>query len=164
MFALSLRFAAERLPIGDFGFGRLRVHAELACQTSDHDLEMALPQAADEGLRQLAVVLVMERRILLVQLVQTGRQLVLFSPLFHFHRHRDHRLRERNLRQHETFILGRERVVRVGIAQLRDHANVAGMQLRHLDPLFPDRDAQVIQLFRGFPRRIPDILSVLDRP
>ena len=125
---------------------------------------MALPEAADQRLGQLAVVLMMEGRVLLVQLVQTGREPILFAPLFHFHRHRDHRLRERNLRQDEAFILGRERVVRVGIAQLRDHANVAGMQLRHLDPLFPDRDAQVIQLFRGFPGRVPDILAVLDRP
>src|SRR2546426_7816357 len=57
--------------------------AELPRQASDHNLEMTLAESPNEGLGQLAVVLVMERGIFFVQLVQAGRQLVLFAALLH---------------------------------------------------------------------------------
>src|SRR3989440_5016722 len=53
--------------------------------------------------------LVLERRILLVQLVQPVRELFLFAALLHFDRLRDHRLGEGDLGEHDRVVLGRDR-------------------------------------------------------
>src|SRR5204863_8358878 len=89
---LSLRFSAERFAGGDFGFCGLRVDPELPRQSPDDDLEMPLTESPDEGLGKLAVVLVMERGILFVQLMQPGRQLVFLPALLYLDGDGDHRL------------------------------------------------------------------------
>src|SRR5213078_4635142 len=48
----------------------------------------------------------------------------------------------------------------VRVAQLGDDADVAGVQLRDLDPLLADGDAEVIELLRELARRVPDFLTV----
>ncbi len=103
--------------------------AELPRQPPHHDLEMPLAESPDQRLGQLAVVLVMEGGILFVQLVQPGRQFVFLAALLHLDGDGDHRLGERDLRQHEPHVLGRQRVVGMGVAELRHDADVARMQL-----------------------------------
>ncbi len=136
--------------------------AELPRQSPDDDLEMPLTESTDEGLGQLAVVLVMEGGILFVELMQPGRQFVFLAALFHFDGDRDHRLGERDLGQHQPHVLAGQRVVGVRIAQLRDYADVARVQLRNLDPFFSETDAKMVQLFGRLARRVPHVLPVLD--
>src|SRR5207245_11010233 len=163
VFRLRLVLAAERLAIGDLGLCRLGVHAELPRQAPDHDLEMALTESTDERLSQLAVELVVEGGILFVQLVEPGGELVLLAPLLHLDGHRDHRFGERDLREHEPLVLGRQRVVGVRVTQLGDNADVAGVQLGNLEPVLAHGAAQVIELLGEFAWSIPDILPVPDR-
>src|SRR5207237_9550151 len=86
--SLPFVFATERFAVRHLGFRGLRVDAELPCEPTHDDLEVALAQAADQRLSQLPVVLVMESRVLFVELVQSGRELVLLAALLHFHGHR----------------------------------------------------------------------------
>src|SRR2546425_13291265 len=66
VFALPLGTRLERLAVRDLRLPDHGMHAELAGQPSDDDLEVALPQPADQRLPQLAVELVLKRGILLV--------------------------------------------------------------------------------------------------
>ena len=143
---LPFRPAPQRLAIGDLRLADQRVHAELPRQTSHHDLEVPLTQAADQRLSQLRVVLVVERRILLVQLVQPRGELVFLAALLHLHRDRDHGLRERDLGQHDLVRLGGKRVVGMGVAQLGHDADVPRVQLGDLGALLAHRHAQVVEL------------------
>src|SRR5690606_32429228 len=58
----------------------------------------------------------------------------------------------------------RERIVRVGVLQLRDHADVPGPQSVHLAPLLALGNRQVVQLLRSIPFGVVDFLPVGDRP
>ena len=98
-----------------------------------------------------------------MELVQSGRELVLLAALLHFHGHRDHRLREWNLRQDQAFVPGGQRVVGVRVTQLGDAADVARVQLRHFDPLLADRHTQVVQLLADVARGVVDVLPVFHR-
>src|SRR5262249_108707 len=144
LLVLPLPFALtpQRFAVGDLRLPDDSVHAELAGQAPHHDLEVPLAQAADQRLAQLGVVLVVERRVFLVQLVQAGRQLVFLPALLHFHGDGDHGLRERDLRQHDGTRLRRERVVGMRVAQLRYDADIAGVQLAGLRALLADRYAE----------------------
>src|SRR5205814_4043543 len=98
---LAFRPGAERLAVRDLRTPDVRVHAELARQPPDDDLEVPLPQPADQRLPQLARVLVLERGVFLMELVQPVRELLLFPSLLHVDRLGDHRLRARDLGQHD---------------------------------------------------------------
>ena len=63
--ALPLGPALEGLPVSDLGLGHQGVHAELAGQPPHDDLEMALPQPANQRLAQLGIVLVVEGGVFL---------------------------------------------------------------------------------------------------
>jgi hypothetical protein len=83
--ALPFRHAPESLPVGHPGPGELGVHAVLAGQAAQQDLQMALAHPVNQGLAQLRVVLEVEGGVFLVELVQPGRQLVLFPALLDHH-------------------------------------------------------------------------------
>ena len=161
---LSLRPRLEGLAVGDLRLPDHGVHPELAGQPTDDDLEVALPQPADQRLPQLPRILVLERRILLVQLVQPVRELFLFAALLHFDRLGDHRLGEGDLGEHDRVVLGRERVVGVRVSQFGHDADVPRVQLGDFDPILPHRHAEVVQLFDCLTRRVVDVLAVLDGP
>src|SRR5256884_9181512 len=108
---LSLRPRLEGLAVGDLRLPDHGVHPELAGQPTDDDLEVALPQPPDQRLPHLPRILVLDRRILLVQLVQPVRELFLFAARLDFDRLGDHRLGEGDLGEHDRVVLGRERVV-----------------------------------------------------
>src|SRR5207247_1249014 len=84
---LALALPPERLAIGDSRLRSHGVHAVLPGQPAHDDLEMPLAQPADQRLLQLRVVLVRERGVLLVQLAQAVRQLLLLAALLHPGRH-----------------------------------------------------------------------------
>ena len=121
---------------------------------------MPLPQPADQRLLQLAVVLVLERRVFLVQLVQPVRELLFLAPLLHLDGFGDHRLGEGDLVQDDRVLLRRQRIVGVRVTQLRDHPDVPRVQLGDLHAVLPHRDAQVVQLLHGLARSVVDVLAV----
>ena len=121
---------------------------------------MPLSQAADQRLAELGVELVVEGRVLFVELVQAGRQLVLLPPLLHLHGHRDDRLGEGDLGQDQRVLPRGQGVVGMRVAELGHDADVPGAQLGDLGALLPHRHAQVVQLLHGLAGRVPDVLAV----
>src|SRR5438094_8591428 len=134
-----------------------------ARQPPHDDLEVPLPQPADQRLPQFARVLVLERGVFFVQLVQAVRQLLLLPPLLYVDCFRDHRLGERDLGQHDGVLPGGERVVGVGVPQLGHGADVAGAQLGDLESLLALRDAQVVQLLHRLAGGVVHVLAVPHR-
>ena len=69
----------DRLPVGDQHLLGLHLDAELALQPLGGDGQVGLAHAAEQGLVGLVVALDGERRVLLLQPVQGGHQLVLVA-------------------------------------------------------------------------------------
>ena len=61
---------------------------------------MALATPPDQGLPQLGIVFVVEGRVLFVELMQPGGELLLFAPLLDLNGQHREGLRERDLGQH----------------------------------------------------------------
>ena len=68
---------ADRLPVGDLGTADVGVDVELAQQAVDDHLEVELAHPVDQGLPGLLVGLDLERRVLLGEPREAGRELLL---------------------------------------------------------------------------------------
>src|SRR5688572_18669577 len=69
-----------------------------------------------------------------------------------------------DLREANGVLARRECVVGMRVPQLRDAADVARVKLRHLDPLLPLRNRQMVELLGPAARRIEHILAVDHQP
>ena len=74
--ALLADGGADLLAVGDPGSGQLSVHAEAGLQLGAQHVDLDIAGAGDDGLVSLGVVDHVEGRILLVELVQAGAQLL----------------------------------------------------------------------------------------
>src|SRR5690606_19371337 len=104
--ALPFRLLADRLTVRDARRLRRDVDAVLVLQPLDLHVEMQLAEPADDGLTDLRVVAAVERRVLLVQLLQGGADLVLVRTAGRADRNGDVRLRELDGREHERPLRG----------------------------------------------------------
>jgi hypothetical protein len=132
---LRLRGGGDGLAVGDGGPRELGLHAVLAPEPRELQLEVPLPHAAHHGLVRLGVVGHGERGVLVVQPVQPRLQLVLGLAGRGVRGEVHHRLGELELRQPHRVLARRERVVGVRVAQLGHAPHVAGPEPRHLHPV-----------------------------
>src|SRR5690606_17306332 len=89
-----LRRAADRLAVRDLRLADVRLDLELATHTVDEDVEVELTHTADDGLAGLLVQAHAEGRVLLGELLDRGRQLLLVGLRLRLDGHVDDRLRE----------------------------------------------------------------------
>src|SRR5437762_1280843 len=123
---------------------------------------MSLADARDDRLVRLGVVMRLEGRVFLMQLVQSGLQLLFVRAGGGVHRHFDDWFREFDLRQTYRVLACRKRIVGVRTLELRHATNVARAQAIDLDALFPLSDGKMVQLLRSVPRRVEHFLPVHD--
>ena len=83
--ALPLGHAAEGFPVSHLRPDQLGMHAVLARQPSQQNFQVPLAHPVNQGLAQLGVVLEVEGRVLLVQLVEARGELVFLAPLLDQH-------------------------------------------------------------------------------
>src|SRR5687767_7784067 len=96
---------------------------------------MPLAKSRDDRLVSLCVVVSLEARVFVVKSVKSLLQLLFFSSRRGMHGIDDARLGEFDCREPHRMLACRDRVVGVCVLQLRDAADVAGMQDGNLDPL-----------------------------
>ena len=122
--------AADRLAERDLRRVVQHVDAELRLEPAHLHVEVRLAHAVDHGLVRLLVPLDPERRVLLAQAREPGRELVLVALGRGLDRVGEQRLRQLDGRQGRRRVLRRPGVAGVCVLQLRDRADVAGRHLR----------------------------------
>ena len=85
VYVANLGGLGDGLPVADLGGADVGLNVELALHALDIHLEVQLAHAVDERLPQLRAVLEVEGRVFLVELVQSGGELVLLAPVLHHH-------------------------------------------------------------------------------
>ena len=114
---------------------QLQVHldAEPALQLRDRDLDVRLSLPGEQQFLGLRVARVVDRRILFLQAVQRRADLLFVAAALRLDRVRDHRLRETwsPASVNGDGLVG-EQIVGLTLLQLRDRADVARLDLRHV--------------------------------
>src|SRR4029450_3454472 len=104
--------SADRLAIGDLRPADVALHAELALEAVDDDLEVELTHAGDDRLARLLVRGDAKRRVLLREAAERLGELVLVALRLRLDSDRDHGLRERHRFEHDRRRVRRQRVAR----------------------------------------------------
>ena len=114
--------------------GRLEQHfdAEAALQLRDRDLDVHLALAGEQQLVGLRIALVLDGAVFFLEAMHRRADLVFVAAALRLDRVRQHRLGKRDLREGDAGGLVGERVVGLGVLQLGDRAEVAGLDLRHV--------------------------------
>src|SRR5690606_33495037 len=166
---VPLGLAGDGFAIGDARWPGLDLDSVPVFQPSQHDPQVEVGQAAQHGLVELGVVLDRERRILLGQLVQGGRQLLLLALARRLHRQPEHRPWEGQRRQVEVVVLVAvvQHRVEVQVVDLGHGGDVAGNGLVDLDVVLALQPEQVRDLERLAPvadeqLRVPAYRALVD--
>src|SRR5688500_2010172 len=138
----TLRFRAppDRLPIGDLRLLHVRLDVELPLHALEHDLEMQLAHSTNDGLPELRVVRVNERRIFLVQLGQRVADLLLLAFLVGLDGHRDDGSGEIHSAKDDAMLPGAESVAGMRPLELGDDADVPTHEIGDLGAVLPLHD------------------------
>ena len=89
-----------------------------------------------------------------MQPMETLLQFLFVRPVVGVDRHVDLDFRKRDQRQAHRMLPGRQRVVRMRVAELRDAADVAGVKALDLDAVLALRDGQVVELLHSASRGV----------
>ncbi len=125
---------------------------------------MPLAHPRHHRLVRLGDVVHLERRILVVQTVQTRLELLLVVARGGVHGEGDDRLRKVNLREPNGVLLRGERVVRVRVLELGDAADVARVELLHLDAVASLPHREMPELLHDVARGVVHLLPVHHHP
>ena len=129
---LCLGDRRDRLLVGDLGLADVRLHLELAHHAVDDDLEVQLAHAGDDRLAGLLVRAHAERRVLLGELRERRRHLLLVDLGLGLDRDLDHRLGEVHRLEHDR-VFSSHSVSPVRHAlQADDRGDVAGRRPRSI--------------------------------
>ena len=130
--AVRLGGRGDRLAVGNPRQLQVDLDAEPALQLRDRHLDVRLSLAGEQQLLGLRVAVVAERRILFLQPVQRGADLLFVAAALRLDRVGDHRLGELDRRGRGTpQLLSAEQIARQRFLELGDGAEVAGLDLRH---------------------------------
>ena len=157
--ALSFRSRPNRLTVRDLRFRQFRSHAEFALELRERHLEVTLTHPRHDGFVCFRVPMRLKRRVLVVESVQSLLQLLFVDPIRRMNRHLHECFRKHDLWQAYRMGACGQGVVRMGVAQFRYAADVAGVQARHLDPVAAVRHRQMIQLLHAVSRCIEQLVS-----
>ena len=124
---------------------------------------MPLAHAVNQRLSELRVVLEVEGRVLLVELVEPGGELVLFTALVDEHRGRGDGVGIGDRRQPDRSITPAEGVVGVRVPQLRHRGDVSRLDALDLDPVPPLLEREVVELLGDLMFRVPHFVAGADR-
>ena len=129
--AVALGRGLDRLPVRDLRFLEVDLDLEALAQLAHGDLDVELPGAGQQHLVGLRVARQAQHRVLLHDPVQGLRDLVLVPARLRLDGEGRGRLGELDGRVDDGVRLVAERVVGLGLLQLRHRAEVAGLDLGH---------------------------------
>src|ERR1700712_905015 len=118
--------AADGLAVGHLRLADVRLDVELTAHAVDQDVQVQLAHAADDGLAGVVVLVDLERRVLLRQLLDGDTQLLLVGLGLRLDGDLDHRIRERHRLEHDRVRGVGQRVAGGGLLQPHDGNDVAG--------------------------------------
>src|SRR5882762_6206910 len=126
--ALPLGAPLHRLLVGNARWQKVHIHVVLPLHALDDHLDVQASDTRDEELLRLRIEVVVDRRILLGDPRQRGRDLVLVATRLGLDRERDRRFGKRDLRERERLPLLGERVTRLRLLQLLRDADLTWPQ------------------------------------
>ncbi len=132
IFILHIGLLADGLPVRHLGPGQLHVHLVLVQQTADHDVQMLVAHAVEQGLAVLRVVDHLQGQVFLGHLLQGLGNLVHVALVLGFIAHIGVRRGHVQLAVLNRGGLGGKAVACPGIAELGQRAQIPRVELRHL--------------------------------
>ena len=153
--AVGLGLLRDRLAVGDLRRMEDDLDAVALLQARHRDLDVELRRPGEVELLGLLVALEVERGVLLDQLVEGGRDLVLVALGLRLDGVRDRRLGNRQGGQDDRVVLGRERVAGERVLELGDRDDVARVRLGDGDVLLALRQEEPREALGGALRRVP---------
>ncbi len=158
-----LDLLADGLAEGDLRLADVGLDLELALHAVDEDLEVQLAHAGDDRLAGLRVGAHPERRILFLQLLQRGGQLVLVGLGLRLDGDVDDRVGELHRLQDDRLVLVGQGVAGAGVLETDRRGDVAGEHFLDLVPLVGvhlEEPADPLPLVLG---AVVDVAAALER-
>ena len=146
--AVRLGRRLDRLAVRNPRRLEVHVHAEATLQFRDRDLDVQLALPREQQLLRLRIAAVPDRRVLLLEPVHRGADLVLVTTGLRLDRVGQDRLGKRDRRERHRVRLVAERVVGQRVLQLRHRAEVARLDFRNARLGLPLQQHQVAEPLR----------------
>ena len=159
---MGLGAAADRFAVRDLGRLRDDRRPELALEALDDHRRLGVAEGAQDLLARLAS-LDARRGLLLEHPLERGAHLVEVGLAQRLDGHDERRLGEGERRERERLLLGRERVARRGDGQLRDRADLAGLELADRLLLLAVQEEQLADALLVVATLVPDVALGVER-
>src|SRR5579875_2736825 len=146
--ALCLRFTSDRFAVGNLGTPDVSIDFEFAEEAILDHFQVQLAHAPDDGLPTFRIGPYLEGRILLSELAQGNRHLVLVGACFRLDSNLDNRFREDDGLKHNRVLRIAERIPGEGIAQTDGCADVSRSNLVDILAMIGMQTQQATNTFR----------------
>ena len=154
---------ADRLAVGHLRLADVGLDLELAAHAVDQDLQVQLAHAGDDRLAGLLVVLDLEGRVLLGELLDRDAQLLLVALGLRLDRHVDDRRRERHRLEDDRLLRVGQGVASGGLLQPGHGDDVAGARAWQLLTLVRVHLVDLADPLLAVLGRVQHLRAVLER-